>query len=346
MIEKFGWDSAREGAFVPLRARGLVPARVSAQHRGRFVLVTAEGECTATLAGRFAFDAAPGDYPVTGDWTAVTPAHEGEAAIIHAVLPRGTLFVRKAVGGKGGQAVAANVDIALLAMSANADFNLRRLERYMAATLQSGARPIVVLTKIDICPDPSPLVAQCRTLSVDVDVLPVSVVTGYGLRALAEHLGYARTAVLLGSSGVGKSSLVNALAGRSVMATSAVRESDDRGRHTTTHRELIELPSGAILLDTPGMRELGLWEAEAGFARTFADIEDISLRCRFRDCRHDQEPACAVREALDNGAIDQARWRSYRKLQREAGRTEAPRERHTARKAAPHRRHSDQEQGE
>lgn len=320
MIEQFGWDSTRESAFARFRPHNLVPARVIAQHRGRFRLATSLGECAATLSGRYAFDAAPGEFPVTGDWIAGAIGAYGEQAVIHDVLPRTTVFVRHAVGRQGGQVVAANIDIALLVASLNADFNIRRLERYLAVTREGGARPLIVLTKADLCLEPGSFVEQCRSITAGDELLTVSAITGQGMAELRAHLAPGKTAALLGSSGVGKSSLVNALVGRSTMATTAIRGTDDRGRHTTTHRELIVLPSGAALIDTPGMRELGLWDAETGVADAFADIAGLGIRCRFRDCRHDNEPGCAVREAIEIGAVDPARWRSYCKLQREASR--------------------------
>jgi ribosome biogenesis GTPase len=270
------------------------------------------------LSGRFLHGALEGDHPVTGDWVAAQIRSDEGAATIHHVLPRASAFVRRASGpGGGAQVVAANVDLALLTASLNADFNLRRLERYLATTWESGAQPVVVLTKLDACERPSDLVAEVEGVAFGAPVHAVSALTGEGIAALAERLTPGSTAVLLGSSGVGKSTLVNALAGAELMAVGAIREDDARGRHTTTHRELIRLPSGALVLDTPGMRELGLWRAEEGLASTFADVEALAGGCRFRDCSHQDEPGCAVRAALEAGDLAEARWKSYGKLQRE-----------------------------
>jgi ribosome biogenesis GTPase len=259
-----------------------------------------------------------GDYPVTGDWVAVAARPAEGSATIHHLLPRRTAFTRKAVGRGGGQIVAANVDVALLVASLNQDLNARRIERYLVMAWESGASPAVVLTKADLCADREARKAEIEAGAPGVPVHVVSAVTGEGLAALSASLPPGQTAALLGSSGVGKSSLVNALAGRAVMATQAIREHDARGRHTTTHRELVLLPSGRLVLDTPGMRELGLWEADAGVGTTFADIEALIAECRFRDCGHKSEPGCAVQSALAEGRLDAARWRSYGKLRREA----------------------------
>jgi ribosome biogenesis GTPase len=241
------------------------------------------------------------------------------SATIHHLLPRRSAFVRKAIGG-GAQVVAANVDVAFLVASLNADLNPRRIERYLATAWESGASPVVVLTKADLCDDCEAHKASIEAVALGVPVHVVSAVTGQGLADLSASFAPGQTAALLGSSGVGKSSLVNALAGSSLMVTQAIREEDARGRHTTTHRELVLLPGGRLMLDTPGMRELGLWDAEAGVATTFADVEALVAECRFRNCAHGAEPGCAVRAALVDGSLDEGRWRSYAKLQREAAR--------------------------
>ena len=236
-----------------------------------------------------------------------------------AVLPRRTAFIRKAAGqGQIPQIVAANVDVAVLAAALTPDFNPRRLERYLAIAWQSGARPLVVLTKADLCEDVDAAVDATRALAAGVDVLAISSTTGEGLADLAGRLLPGETAVLVGSSGAGKSTLVNALAGEARMAVGEVREDDGRGRHTTSHRELILLPSGALILDTPGMRELGLMDADEGITATFDDIDSLAEQCRFHDCGHTNEPGCAVQAALEAGALDPHRWRNYQKLQREA----------------------------
>jgi ribosome biogenesis GTPase len=316
LIEDYGWSDALREAFAPHAARGWSPARVIVQHRDRYRLLAEAGEIAAELSGHFAHGAQAGGYPVVGDWVAIEP-RDGTAAI-QAVLPRHGAFTRKAAGTDNtAQVVAANVDTALLVAALNADFNPRRLERYLAATQQSGAQPVVLLTKTDLCDDVPGALAAARAVVGDTPVLAVSVRTGEGMAALAAILAPRRTAVLLGSSGAGKSTLVNTLAGAEVMATQAIRESDGRGRHTTTHRQLVRLPSGVLLLDTPGMRELALWEAEAAVADLFEDIRAVAGRCRFPDCGHGAEPGCAVRAALETGELDPGRFASWAKLQRE-----------------------------
>lgn len=318
MLKSYGWSDELQRQFESHAAQGLTPGRVIIQQRGHYQLATPAGDLSAELSGRFAFEAQGGDYPVTGDWVAAAVRPEEGAATIHAILPRATVFSRRAAGPGGGlQTIAANVDVALLVASLNADLNLRRLERYLAAAWESGARPVIVLTKADTCDDVQALRADVEAIAWGAPVHAVSAMSGEGLEALAACLEPGRTAVLLGSSGVGKSTLLNALAGEDLMATQGIREDDAKGRHTTTHRELVLLPSGTLILDTPGMRELRLWDADGGVSATFDDVEALVAACRFHDCQHRTEPNCAVRAALEAGDLDPGRWRSYQKLQRE-----------------------------
>ena len=317
-LNDYGWTDAFQAAFQPFIAQGLIPGRIVVQQRGGYRLLTQDGEIDARASGVLLKTAADEDRPTAGDWVAVEPRPGETWALVHHVLPRKTAFIRKASGPRGGaQVVAANVDVAFLVASMNADLNLRRLERYLATAYESGAEPVVVLTKADLTDDPAAVVAEVESIAFGAPVLAVSSKTGVGLDAVAERLPPGTTAVLLGSSGAGKSTLLNALAGEEKMATGEIREDDARGRHTTTHRELVRLPSGGLILDTPGMRELGLWDADAGVSAAFEDVEALAAECRFSDCSHAREPGCAVRAAIAAGDLPEERLRAYQKLQAE-----------------------------
>lgn len=317
MLEDYGWTPALRELFAAHASEGLIPARIIVQQRNHYTVITAAGETGAQLAGRFVFSVGEGTLPVTGDWVALSMLANGRGATIHHLLPRHSAFVRKAVLAKGAQVVAANVDVVMIVTSLDADLNLRRIERTLAMAWESGATPVLVLTKADLCADVGAQLAAVAGIAGSIVVLPVSARTGQGMQAFQNLIQPGKTAVVLGSSGAGKSTLVNALLGRERMATQAIRASDGRGRHTTTHRELVLLPQGGCMLDTPGMRELGLWEAEAGIAATFADIEALARQCRFGNCSHTTEPGCAVQQALADGSLDSARWGNYGKLQGE-----------------------------
>jgi ribosome biogenesis GTPase len=315
MITIFGWGPAHQSAFEPWARLSLQPGRVVAQHRGLWRIITAAGERSGRLSGRFAHEAQPLDHPVVGDWIALAPTGPDEA-IIHAILPRASLFKRRAPGG-GQQAIAANIDLALIVMALNGDLNPRRLERYLIAARDGGAKSLIVLTKADLSPDLDADRARIAAAADGSPLLTLSALHGEGLSALEAILQPGMTGALLGSSGVGKSTLLNALMGADVMRTADIRAGDDRGRHTTTHRELFRLPGGALVIDTPGMRELGLVAAEDADETSFTDIASLAAGCRFSDCSHQGEPGCAVAAALQSGALDPGRWRSFGKLQRE-----------------------------
>jgi len=317
MIKEFGWSDPLEVAFEPHYAAGLEPARVVAHHRGLWRLVTQAGECAGRLSGRFAAEAGEGGHPVVGDWLAIERVGNEGDALIHALMDRKSRFARRAAGGVGVQIVAANVDVAFLVAGLNNDLNPRRLERYLIAARDSGATPVIVLTKLDLSPDPGRERQAVVEIAAGAPVVTLSAVTGEGLDALAQWLRPGMTAALLGSSGAGKSTLLNALAGKELMSTGAVREDDDRGRHTTTHRELFRLPSGALLIDTPGMRELGLVAEDGALDESFADVLGLFQNCKFSNCTHVSEPGCAVLAALDDATLKADRWQSYLKLQRE-----------------------------
>jgi ribosome biogenesis GTPase len=318
LLTTYGWSPALQDHFAPFAAQGLVAGRIIVQQRGGYRLATEAGEIDARASGTLLKAASDTERPAAGDWVAVEPRPGETTALVRAVLPRRSAFIRKASGPRGGaQVVAANVEVALLVASMNADLNLRRLERYLATAYESGADPVVVLTKADLSDDPAAVVAEVEAIAFGVPVLAVSAKSGAGLEALRAQVAPGRTAVLLGSSGAGKSTLVNALLGEARMATADIREDDARGRHTTTRRELVLLPGGGLILDTPGMRELGLWDAEAGVSATFEAVEALAGRCRFSDCSHGGEPGCAVQAAIAAGDLPQARLAAYAKLQAE-----------------------------
>ena len=287
---------------------GLAPARVVAAHRAAFDVLTAEGPLRTRLPGRLLHDSV--DVAV-GDWVGLSDG------LIRSVLPRRSAIVRSAAGKTSeSQTLAANVDIAFVVSSLGPELEPRRIERYLVTIWESGAVPEIVLTKADRLEDPWSLVAEVEAVALGVPVHVVSALTGEGCDALRARLGVGVTAVLIGSSGVGKSTLVNRFAGRELMATTETREDDDEGRHTTTHRELFELPGGGLVIDTPGIRELQLWDS-GGLSDAFADVEELAAACRFNDCAHGTEPGCAVKQALATGELSPERYASWQKLQRE-----------------------------
>ncbi len=290
--------------------------RVIRQEKGLYQIAGPVGTRQARVSGRFQHDAGTvSDFPAVGDY--VTADLSGDPAVIHTVLPRKSVFVRRAAGSaRTEQVVAANVDTVFLCMALNNDFNLRRLERYLSVAWDSGATPVVLLTKADLCDDLPGKLALVEGVAAGVDIITVSVLEKGGCQQIAPYLTEGKTLAFVGSSGVGKSTLINTLLGEDRLKTNGLR-SDDRGRHTTTHRELILLPGGVTVIDTPGMRELGMWDAEEGLSAAFADIEALSAACRFRNCSHRSEPGCAVRAALERGQLSEARLRSYQKLSAE-----------------------------
>ncbi|MCM2422278.1 MULTISPECIES: ribosome small subunit-dependent GTPase A [unclassified Streptomyces] len=311
----YGWDSILDTEFTPYADQGLLPGRIVRVDRGLCDVVTPDGTLRAdTTFVNSSSD--PMKLACTGDWVALDPdAPTGPA--VRALLPRRTAFVRSTSSSRSeGQVLAANIDYAVIAVSLAAELDLGRLERFLSLAWESGAQPLVVLTKADVVPDTTHLLADAEGAAPGVQVLVVSAATGEGIEVLAAVLA-GSTSVLLGQSGAGKSTLTNALLGQEIQEVQAIRDADGKGRHTTTTRDLLPLPSGGVLIDTPGLRGVGLWDAESGLSQVFSEIEALSADCRFHDCSHVAEPGCAVLAALEDGSLPHRRLESYRKLLRE-----------------------------
>jgi ribosome biogenesis GTPase len=315
-LRTLGWTASFAEAFAVFEGRGLVPGRVAAGHGNRHRVLTSDGELLAEVAGRLRHEAGgPHDLPAVGDWVALEPRIAEGRATIHGILPRRTAFVRKAAGAaREAQVLAANVDKVFLVMGLDGDFNPRRLERALVLAWESGAVPVVLLNKVDLSPDLAEKRRAAEAAAPGVPVHALSARWGQGLEVLTQYFRPGHTIALLGSSGAGKSTLANRILGEERLRTAEVRPQDQRGRHTTAHRELIPLPAGALLIDTPGLREVQLWATEEGLAEAFDDVALLAQGCRFRDCRHGGEPGCAVTAAVESGEVSEERLRSHRKL--------------------------------
>ncbi len=327
MLTQLGWTKWFEEHFAPFAGEGMAPGRIIREDRNLYHLVGENGQLMAKVSGRLRDSAlSRADFPTVGDWVAMRKLPQEDKAIIHALLPRKSCFSRKAVlsggmpdtGGKTDeQVLAANVDTVFLVTGLDADFSIRRIERYVTVAYNSSATPVIILNKADLCEDIDNRLAEVESVAVGVDVLALSAATGSGLESLKRYLPVGKTVAFLGSSGVGKSTIINGLLNEERLKTNAVREHDSRGRHTTSHRELVVLPDGGIVIDTPGMREIQLWNDDDGLKRAFGDIETLARHCRFHDCSHTTEPGCAVLAALENGELDHSRFNNYLKLQKE-----------------------------
>jgi ribosome biogenesis GTPase / thiamine phosphate phosphatase len=322
-LQAYGWNAYWESLLLHQRQDStqphLTPARVVAQFSHSYKLMTEHGEHSAQITGRFEFNAVNrSDYPTVGDWVLVDSLPGEARSVIHSVLPRRTAMVRKVAGSVlENQLIGANMDYLFIVNALNQDFNLRKIERYLVAAWESGATPVVLLTKADLCEDPERFAAEVENVAPGVSVHLVSALLDQGKNELLPYLTPGTTIAVTGSSGVGKSTLLNWLASDELQNTQGIREDDARGRHTTTHRELFVLPSGALVMDTPGMRELQLWDAEDGRQQAFADIEQLAAQCRYRDCRHEAEQGCAVIASLNSGELDARRLANYNKTARE-----------------------------
>ena len=317
-LSRLGWAAPFKTAFETSTQRDLVPGRVVNAQRELYRVLCSDGICDAHVSGRLRHEADSGGLPVVGDWVALRRSQAASSATIAWVLPRKSVLARKRPErAVEQQLMAANLDYVFVVSALNLDFSPRRIERALAMIWEGGAQPVVVLTKLDVCGDPEPYLDAARAVSIGVDVHAVSVHTDRGLGPLRAYAARDRSLALIGSSGVGKSTLVNWFLGEARAAISEARAADDKGRHTTTARELFVLPDGGVLIDTPGMRELALWDAAEGLETTFDDVHQLARTCRFGDCTHANEPGCAVRSALADGQLSQARWLAYGKLQRE-----------------------------
>jgi len=318
-LARLGWNERLRQAFAAHASADVVPARVVLEHTHIYRVMSEAGESLARVSGRLRHRAATrADFPAIGDWVVLEPSTDSGDARIVAVLPRHSRFSRRAAGDPTEeQVVAANVDTVFLVTGLDGDFNLRRIERYLLVASESGASPVVVLNKADVPADAASMAAEVRAIAGPVPVHVISCNVAGDVDVLKQYLGHGQTAALLGMSGVGKSTIVNRLIGHDLLRTREVREWDNRGRHTSTARQLIVLPESGVLIDTPGMRELQLWDAVEDMGGTFSDVEGIANDCRFRDCRHRQEPGCAVRAAIDGGQLAPGRLESYHKLQDE-----------------------------
>jgi len=327
-LHELGWNDAWESAFQPYRAKGLIPARLSREMKNCYFVISETGEVPAKLSDLL-WKAAKtrGMLPAVGDWVAVQRKHANDPYVIMEILPRKSCFSRKAKntfgrnfykpGSSDEQVISANVDIVFLVVALDADYKLRKIERYLAIISESAARAVIILNKADICGDYEDKVEEVKKLYPEVSVHAVSAIDDWGMEGILSYLAPGITISFIGSSGVGKSTLINAIAGDDLLDVGEIRQADGRGRHTTARREMLVLPNGGVLIDNPGLRDIKIFGSEDSLEAVFHDITALEKQCRFSDCRHDTEPGCAVKEAIQRGDLDEERLDSFRKLRRE-----------------------------
>lgn len=348
-LASLGWDSFFEAAFTPFHDKKLLPARVVTEDKHAYILLNQAGDFPARVSGKFLHQrGSNADLPKVGDWVAVVPSAGEGRAVIHAVLPRRTKLARKIPGREAQeQVLASNIDVAFVTQALDQSFNPRRLERFLIMVHEGGARPVVVLNKTDLCDALDSRLADAHRAAGQAPIVPACALTGRGLKELREYLRPCSTSVFIGPSGVGKSSLINRLYGEEIQATLEVRETDSKGRHSTTWRELIVLPNGALVIDTPGMREFHMYLADGGVQEAFPDIEELAIRCHFRSCSHTVEKRCVVKDAVESGQLARERYDSFLKLKKEIEFMAEQRQQHTylARKKEAGARRAEAERG-
>ncbi len=318
-IKELGWNDFFNKSFSEIETKETFPARVAEVHKDHYVLFSDEGELRAEVSGKFRYNAiTASDYPVVGDWVISRMKPEGGAAIIEGVLPRNSKFSRKVAGTKTDeQVLIANIDIVFLVTGLDNDYSLRRIERYLTIVWDSNVKPVIVLNKTDLCPELKERIAEVKAISSGVPIHALSALKPGGVKGFRKYIKKGCTTALLGSSGVGKSTIINSLLGEERQKVGPVKEGDDTGRHITSYRELIFLPGGGMIIDNPGMRELQMWTGEDSLDETFNDIKEFAYNCKFKDCKHMEEPGCAVKEALEKGELEEKRFQVYLKLKKE-----------------------------